>query len=119
MEILTGADGEDALRGRVPALAIRRAKELAGEGVTVVVLEETDDAVNDFGMVGRCGLVTYLDDHYQAPFGYVRYTLEEGRKVYEALLLPSGRYLLIVPDVDWVDYRLRVVLDVEGEERPP
>ena len=115
---LTGKKGEEALRSRVPDLALRRARELKGKRVTVLVLEEGDDAVNDFGMVGRFGLVTYLDDHYQAPFAYVRCDVEEGRKVYEALLLPSGRFLLVVPDADCVDSRLRVVLDVESADSP-
>jgi hypothetical protein len=115
---LTGKGGEEALRGRVPDLALRRARELRDKGVTVLVLEETDDVVNDFGMIGRFGLVTYLDDHYQAPFGYVKYAMEVGQKIYEALLLPSGRFLLVAPDAEWVDSRLLVVLDVESDDSP-
>lgn len=117
MVVLTGKDGEEDLHGRVPELALRRARELRDQGLSVVVLEEADDVVNDFGMVGRYGLVTYLDDHYQAPFEYVRYVVEDGVKVYEALLLP-GRHLLVTPDADWVDHRLRVVLDVESDDSP-
>ncbi|GFO57252.1 hypothetical protein GMSM_42590 [Geomonas sp. Red276] len=56
---------------------------------------------------------------YQAPFEYVRYVVEAGRRVFEALLAPSGRYLLVVPEEDWVDDRLLIVLDVEGEEFLP
>ena len=116
MVILTGKEGEEALRGRVPEIAIRRAKEMRGEGVTVVAVEPGDDVRRDFRFAGRYGLLTYLDDCYQAPFEYVRFVHEGGRRVFEALLATSGKYLLVVPDEDWVDDRLRVVLDVEGEE---
>ena len=118
MVILTGKEGEEALRGRVPELALRRAGQMRGKGVSVVTVERGDDVRRDFPMGGRYGLLTYLDDHYQAPFLYVRFVHEGGRRVFEALLAPSGKYLLVVPDEDWVDDRLRVVLDVEGEETP-
>jgi hypothetical protein len=42
-----------------------------------------------------------------------------GRRVFEALFAPSGRILLVAPDEDWVDERLLLVLDVEGEQAPP
>jgi hypothetical protein len=116
MVILTGEEGEDALRGRVPDIALRRAVELRGEGVSVVVVEVGDDVDRDFRRAGRYGLLTYLDDHYQQPFEYVRFVYEGGRRIFEALLAPDGRYLLVVPDEEWVDARLLVVLDVEGEE---
>lgn len=113
---LTGREEEEALRGRVPEVALRCAKELRENGVTVLVLERGDDVRRDFRMVGRYGLLTHLDDHYQAPFEYVRYVVEGRRRVFVALLAPSGSYLLVVPEEDWVDDRLLVVLDVEGEE---
>lgn len=113
---LSGGGEEEALKGRVPEVALRQAKELRGSGVTVLVLEREDDVRRDFQMVGRYGLLTYLDDHYQAPFEYVRHVVEGERRVFLALLAPSGRYLLVVPEEDWVDDRLLVVLDVEGEE---
>lgn len=113
---LCGREEEEALRGRVPEIALRHAKELRENGVTVLVLERGDDVRRDFRMVGRYGLLTYLDDHYQAPFEYVRHVVEGGRRVFVALLAPSRRYLLVVPEEHWVDDRLLVVLDVEGEE---
>ncbi len=116
MIVLTGNENDEHLRARVPEHALRRARQLQAENVGVVVMEEGDDVRRDFRMVGRYGLLTYLDDHYQAPFEYVRYVVEGGRRVFEALLAPSGRYLLVVPEEDWVDDRLLVVLDVEGEE---
>ncbi len=116
MVVLNGKDEDQRLRGRVPNLALCRARELSEAGVTVLVLEEGDDACRDFRFLGRYGLLTYLDDHYQAPFTYVRFVVESGRRIFEALLAPSERYLLVVPDEDWVDHRLQVVLDVEGEE---
>lgn len=116
MVTLTGEADEKSLGDRVPALAIRRARELRESKVVVLVLEEGDDVRRDFRVAGRYGLLTYLDDHYQAPFEYVRFEVEGGRKVYEALLAPSGRYLLVVPDGDWVHPGLRVVLEVEGEQ---
>lgn len=118
MVILTGKEGDAVLQGRVPEIALRRARELAGKGVRVLVLEQGDDVTRDFRVVGRFGLLTYLDDHYQAPFEYVRFVREGGRRVFEALLAPRGRHLLVTPDEDWVDSRLRLVLDVEGEEVP-
>jgi hypothetical protein len=117
MVILTGKEGEEALRGRVPEIALRRAVEMRGEGIFVVTVEHGDDLRRDFPMGGRYGLLTYLDDHYQAPFAYVRFVHEAGRRVFEALLAPSGKFLLVVPDEDWVDDRLLTVLDVEGEEQ--
>jgi len=119
MVVLTGKEVDEAQRGLVPELALRRAKELRGEGVTVFVLERGDDVRRDFGMVGRYGLLTYLEDHYQAPFEYVRYVFEGGLRVFEALLAPSGKFLLVVPEEEWVDYRLLIFFDVEGEEVPP
>jgi len=117
MVILTGKDMEASLRGRVPEIALRRAVEMRGKGVFVVAVERGDDVRRDFPMGGRYGLLTYLDDHYQAPFAYVRFVHEGGRRVFEALLSPAEKYLLVVPDEDWVDARLLVVLDVEGEEQ--
>ena len=119
MVVLTGEEGDEALRGRVPDVALRRAAEHREKGVTVVVLERGDDVRRNFRMAGRYGLLTYLDDHYQQPFEYVRFVHERGRRVFEALLAPFGRFLLVAPDEDWVDERLLVVLDVEGEHAPP
>ena len=119
MVTLRGEEGEEALKGRVPDIALRRAVELRGEGVSVVIVEVWDHVDRDFRMAGRYGLLTYLDDHYQQPFEYVRFVYEGGRRVFEALLAPEGNYLLVVPDEKWVDDRLLVVLDVEGEEQPP
>lgn len=116
MIVLTGNENDEPLRARVPEHALRRARQLQAENVGVLVMEEGDDVRRDFRMVGRYGLLTYLDDHYQAPFEYVRYVVEGGRRVFEALLAPSGRYVLVVPEEDWVDDRLLIVLDVEGEE---
>lgn len=115
MIALTGAAEQEALAGLVPDLALRRAREVGRDGVTVLVLQRGDDVCRDFRMVGRYGLLTYLDDHYVAPFEWVRFEVEGGRKVYEALLSPSGRYILVAPDEDWVHDGLRVVLDVEAE----
>lgn len=119
MIALAGGAGDAAYRDCVPALALRRARELRKAGVTVIVLERGDNVIKDFLVVGRYGLRTYLDDHYQAPFQYVRITRERGKRVFEALLLPLGKHLLIVPDEEWVDDQLLVVLDVEGEEVLP
>jgi len=119
MVILTGKDMDESLRGRVPEIALRRAVEMRGKGVSVVAVERGDDVRRDFPMGGRFGLLTYLDDHYQAPFAYVRFVREGGRRVFEALLAPLGKFLLVVPDEDWVDDRLLTVLDVEGEEASP
>jgi hypothetical protein len=119
MIALTGKEEEGTYEGRVPQLALRRARKLCVEGVTVLVLERGDDVRRDFRVAGRYGLLTYLDDHYQAPFEYVRFIHEGGRRVFEALLAPEGTHLLVAPDEDWVDDRLRVVLDVEGEVVSP
>ena len=75
MIVLVGDERDESLSARVPELALRRAKQLQAESVAVVVMEEGDDVRRDFRMAGRHGLLTYLDDHYQAPFEYVRYVV--------------------------------------------
>ena len=105
-----------ALAGRVPELALRRAAGFSGKGI-VLVLEEGDDVERDIPQAGPFGLMTHLDDAWQEPFSYVRYVTEGKRRVYEARLaygeVPT---IVVVPDETWVDDRLLLVLQVEGEE---
>lgn len=107
---------EGTLAGRVPELALRRAAEFSGKGL-VLVLEEGDDVERDVPQAGPYGLMTHLDDAWQEPFSYVRYVFEGERRVYEALLayvnVPT---LVVVPEAPWVDDRLLLVLQVDGEE---
>jgi len=105
------------VRGKIPALALQRAREMAGAGC-VLVLEEGDDVERDVPQAGRYGLLTHLDDPWQEPFAFVRYVHEEGKRVFEALLATDSRLLVIVPEEQWVDDRLLLVLRVEGEEEP-
>jgi hypothetical protein len=118
MIVLTSCRQAESLRGSIPELAIRRMHELGG---SVLVLQEGDDIARGIPQAGRYGLLTHLDDEWQAPFDWVRYLFEGGKKFFEAQLNTGGKrqVIVIVPDEKWVDERLAVVLDVEGEEASP
>jgi hypothetical protein len=85
----------------------------------VLVLQEEDDPQRDFPQAGRYGLLTHLDDSWQQPFSWVRLVTVRGCRLFVARLAKSyrkGDYVLVVPDTDWVDSRLRLVLDLEAKE---
>ena len=91
-------------------------------GCRLLVLEEGDDLVLDFPVGGRYGLLSHLDDPWQEPFAWVRVTTVRGCRMFVARIAKSyrkGDYALVVPDADWVDERLRLVLGVEAEEAVP
>src|SRR6266567_8377293 len=118
MIVLTNCRQAESLRVSIPELAIRRMHELGG---SVLVLQEGDDIERSVPQAGRYGLLTHLDDEDQAPFEWVSYVFEGGKRVFEAQLNTRGKrqVVVIVPDEKWVDERLAVVLDVEGEEASP
>ena len=117
MIVLTSCKQAESLRGSIPELAIRRMHELGG---SVLVLQEGDD-IEKIPQAGRYGLLTHLDDEWQAPFDWVAIDHEDGKRVFVAQLNTRGKrqVVVIVPDEKWVDDRLAVVLDVEGEEASP
>ena len=110
------ADGRDTDSGaRVPAVALRVARELPSGG-TVLVLEQGDDVERGVPQAGRFGLLTHLDDHWQEPFAWVRSVREDGGLFFVARLAYGRRpVVVVVPDAPWVDERLLLVLRVEGE----
>lgn len=116
MIMLTEATQVEALRGRVPELALRCAERLSPGGM-VVVIEEGDDIEKNVPQAGRHGIMTNLDNPWQEPFAFVRFVVEDGRRVFEARLAYGKRPVtVVVPDAAWLDSRLRLVLDLEGEE---
>lgn len=119
MVVLTGPEQSARVTGTVPELALRLARGLAGDGY-VLVLEEGDDVERDVPQAGRYGLLTHLDDCWQEPFERVLWVRENGRRVFVARLAASRVPTVVVAaDADWLDERLRLVLDVEGEEGSP
>jgi hypothetical protein len=114
--VLTGTEEDARLVGKVPELALRLAKDLA-DGGCVLVLEEGDNVERDVPQAGRYGLLTYLDDCWQEPFERVLWVRETGARFFVARLAASRvPTVVVVADAEWLDERLRLVLDVEGEE---
>lgn len=88
-------------------------------GCHVLVLQEGDDPESDFPQAGKYGLLTHLDDCWQEPYVWVRLVTVRGCRLFVALLARSyspEKHIVIVPDSDWVDERLRLVLRVEAED---
>lgn len=122
---LTSAEQARGLAGRIPALAVRRMEQFEGEDGLydpelhgcIVVLEKGDDLSRDVPVPGG-GLLAQLGEEEPSPFEYVCFVRENGRRVFEATIPLAGDAMLalIVPDEPWVDERLRLVLDAEGEE---
>lgn len=114
MVVLTGESPDEAVRDRVPELALRCAACLSPNGL-VVVLEEGDDIEKSVPQAGRHGLMTHMDDPWQEPFAFVHFVIEGGRRVFEARLA-YGKHpvTIVVADAPWLDSRLRLVLDLEA-----
>ena len=66
------AAGDSGNNGaRVPAVALRVARELPSGGA-VLVLEQGDDVERGVPQAGRYGLLTHLDAPWQEPFVWIR-----------------------------------------------
>lgn len=118
MVVLTAGDESagNGSRAGVPAVALRVARELPAGGA-VVVLEQGDDVERGVPQAGRFGLLTHLDDCWQEPFAWVRSVRENGCRLFVARLAYGRRPVaVVVPDEEWLDSRLRLVLSVEAEE---
>lgn len=100
----------------VPPIAVQVAKELPNGG-SILILEQGDDIECCVPQAGRFGLLTHLDDHWQEPFSWVRSVQEQGHRWFVARLA-YGKWpvVIVAADADWLDSRLRLVLDTEAEE---
>jgi hypothetical protein len=88
-------------------------------GCRVLVLQEGDDPALDFPQAGKYGLLTHLDDCWQEPFAWVRVVTVRECRLFVAQLVKSyekGKHVVVVPDAEWVDERLLLVLRMEAEE---
>ena len=88
-------------------------------GCRVLVLQEGDDPERDFPQAGRYGLLTHLDDCWQEPFAWVRIVTVMGCRLFVAQLAKcyeKEKYMVVVPDSEWVDERLRLTLKIEAED---
>lgn len=113
MIVLTACSNSAA---RIPAVAVQVARELP-HGGTVLVLEQGDDVERGVPQAGRFGLLTHLDDCWQEPFAWVRSVRENGGRLFVArLAYGQAPVAIVVPDAEWLDCRLRLVLDLEAEE---
>lgn len=112
------------LKGQIPALAVLRLKQLEhGGGYSpdthgyLIVIEEGDDIERDVPEAGEHGLLTFLDDDNIAPFEYVSYSIENGQKIFEAVMaIDSDKTIaFIIPESVPIDERLRVLLEDESK----
>lgn len=88
-------------------------------GCHVLVLQEGDDPERDFPQAGKFGLLTHLDDCWQEPFAWVRIVTVMGCRLFVAQLAKcyeKGKYMVVVPDSEWVDERLRLTLKIEADD---
>ncbi len=119
MTKLTRADQAVQLEGKIPALAILRMKQLQGTDDLydparhgyIVVLSENGDIVADFPELGDKGLLSGTDDW--PVFDYVEKFNDGTGDVYEAVAHLNNEQVLafIISDTDWLDSRLRTVLE--------
>lgn len=101
----------------LPQTILEKVPEAAGG--RALVLQEGDDPERDFPQAGRYGLMSHLDDCWQEPFAWVRVITIRGSRMFVARLARNyrkGTHAVVVPDAPWVDSRLRLVLEMEGEE---
>ena len=83
----------------------------------ILVLEEGDE-LRGVPVVGESCASARIDDDWQPPFEYVFFVRENGRRIFEAAVSLAGdaMLILIVPEEPWVDARLMMILDAEGQE---
>lgn len=123
---LTSVAQARQLSGVVPALAVERMVQFEGddgcydpeEHGYIMVLEEGDLIERDFPILGEDGLDAILEGEWLSPFEHVSYVREKDRRIFEATIPLGGdaMLVLIVPEAPWVDRRLLLVLDAEGQE---
>lgn len=82
----------------------------------VALLEEGDDIGRVPRELGRDGLLEILDNPWRS-YDSVRTFSEGARRFYELVvtLSPGVSFYLFIPDENWVDDRLRLVLEVETD----
>ena len=122
---LTSAAQARTLRDRIPALAVLRMQQFEGEDGQydpaihghIVVLEAEDQIDRDLPEVGRFGLLDVLDSEWPG-YEYVEVFVENGRRVFEMVIQIDAdkAVAVIIPDEDWVDPRLRLILEVEARD---
>lgn len=116
MVVLTGGEQTVEFADRVPAVAMRLAEYLIPAAI-ILVLENGDNIEKDVPHAGRYGLLTYLDDPWQQPFVSVSAVRENGARLFVARLAYGSKPVIIIaPDAEWLDSRLRLVLTVECDD---
>lgn len=116
-------------KNRLPQRALQLLLELEKQGPSpydfrqhsrVALLEPADDIAKVPREVGRYGLLEILDSPWRS-YDSVCVFSEAEKRYYELVvtLSPGVRLFLFVPDEDWVDSRLRLVLQVETDEQDP
>ena len=116
---LTSADQADQLRGKIPELAILRMKQFQGKDNLydpdshgyIIVLSADDNVVTDFPALGDNGLLSGTEDW--PVFDYVEKFNDGTCDVFEAVAHLNNEQVLafIIVDADWLDSRLRKVLE--------
>ena len=116
MSKLTSADQAEQLKGKIPELAILRMKQLQGSDNRydpdhhgyIIVLSEDEDIVTDFPELGAQGLLSGTEEW--PVFDYVE-KFNDG--IFEAVThLDNERVIaFIISDTEWLDSRLRKVLE--------
>lgn len=113
-----------SLRGKIPDIAIVRMTQLEGTDKLynpdahgyLIIIEEGDN-VESINEAGEQGLLTFLDDEGLSPFEFVASSIENGRKVYEAVLATDNEknIAFFIPDSVPIDDRLRQLLEAESQ----
>jgi len=119
MTKLTSADQAEQLKGKIPELAILRMKQLQGSDNRydpdhhgyIIVLSEDEDIVTDFPELGAQGLLSGTEEW--PVFDYVEKFNDGTGDIFEAVThLDNERVIaFIISDTEWLDSRLRKVLE--------
>lgn len=122
---LTSTVQAQALRHRIPALAVLRMTQFEGEdGLydpqrhgSIVVVEPGDDVEQDFPEAGEQGLLSGLEED-AAPFDYVFAYREGDTALFEAVIqIDDEKTLtLIIPNAPWLPESLRRRLETLAQE---
>jgi len=122
---LTSTVQAQALRHRIPALAVLRMTQFEGaDGLydplrhgSIVVVEPDDDVEQDFPEAGEQGLLSGLEED-AAPFEYVVAYREGDTALFEAVIqIDDEKTLtLIIPNAPWLPESLRRQLETLAQE---